>query len=91
MDYLGKKSRKRGGVYKKSRQAKRRMTGGENQGKWSNVMDNSGDWMNRYTICKNGCCKWRNYNAFGKKNAPKNIDDLVLASPMGSSPEGCKL
>ncbi len=90
MAYLVKKSRKRRSALKKSRQqAKRRITGGINPNNWSTVFDN-GEWVNRYTICENGCCKWRNYNSFGKKNPPSNIDDLVLSSPMGSSPQGCK-
>ena len=76
MAYLAKKSRKRGGAYKKSRYAKRRMTGGEQKGEWENMYDGT----YKYKICKDGCCKWRFLNYAGKTKPPKNIDELVLNS-----------
>jgi len=59
MAYLAKKSRKRGGAYKKSRYAKRRMTGGE----YIPPLEYSGDGTT-YTICKDEtqkCCEWTLY------------------------------
>ena len=53
MAYLVRKSRKRGGAYKKSRYAKRRMTGSGGFTKWMTK-------GNYYYTCNEdlSCCKW---------------------------------
>ena len=62
MAYLVKKSRKRGGAYKKSRYAKRRMTGGED---YPNKF-REGDHFFACNADKT-CCQWGNY-----PGTPKN-------------------
>lgn len=84
MAYLAKKSRKRGSAHKKSRYAKRRMTGGVQTGEWENMHDGT----YKYTICKDGCCKWQFYSYAGKNDAPKNIDALTIDKGE-SEPEHC--
>ena len=56
MAYLVKKSRKRGGAYKKSRYAKRRMTGGEYPFEFYKVENGE----TKYYVCEDDskrCCK----------------------------------
>ena len=62
MAYLAKKSRKRGGAYKKSRYAKRRMTGGLQKGTWKWIGESNCEY--KYILSENGCSKSK---CFGKK------------------------
>ena len=70
MAYLAKKSRKRGGAYKKSRYAKRRMTGGED-------VTRVGD---TYTLCIKGCCRHRDAPGLNVTNMKEMLEGDIKRS-----------